>query len=38
MNELKVIQYTEELTKRGVAIPDDDHLYKVGVFNGEGSY
>ncbi len=36
-NEQSCVAFKEELTKRGVEIPSDDDLLKVGIFNGEGA-
>jgi len=38
MNRIWVERYKAELTAREIAIPENDELYKVGTFNGKGSY
>lgn len=37
-NEEFANSYKEELTERGVAIPDRDALLDTGIFNGPGSF
>jgi hypothetical protein len=36
-NRQQVIKLKEQLKELGVEIPTDDELYKIGVFNGQGS-
>ena len=31
-------EYREELASRGESIPENEHLYSIGQFNGSGSF
>jgi len=38
MNKLKVKEYKKKLKEMGEEIPEDEYLYKIGIFNGDGTY
>ena len=38
MNKRKVVEFKKQLSDLGAEIPSNEDLYKIGVFNGKGSY
>lgn len=38
MNREKIKEYAARLSELGIPLPNDIELFKIGVFNGDGSY